>query len=244
MKLKVIGSSSSGNGYVFETEGEVLIIETGCKFSDVKKAIGFKVGKIVGALVTHSHNDHSGRVGEYLKEGVKVCAAPETINETGIVHHNFIPVNERASFSVGLFKVLPFRVVHDVVCHGYLIDHPECGKFVFITDTHYSPARFRGLNQIVIEANYSSAIIEEKIWHGSIDKSYYDRVLRSHMSLETTIDFLNSNDLSSVNNIVLIHLSTGNSDAKLFKETIESLTGKTTHVADSGIEIGFNKSPF
>lgn len=244
MKLKVIGSSSSGNGYVFETEGEVLIIETGCKFSDVKKAIGFKVGKIVGALVTHSHNDHSGRVGEYLKEGVKVFAAPETINETGITHHNFIPVNERASFRIGLFKVLPFRVVHDVVCHGYLIEHPECGKFVFITDTHYSPSRFKGLNNIIIEANYSHEIIDKLLESGVLNKTYYDRVLRSHMSLETTIDFLNSNDLGDVNNIVLIHLSSGNSDAKLFKEMIENLTGKATHVADSGAEIDFNKSPF
>ena len=55
MKLKIIGSSSSGNSYVLENDNEILIIEAGIKFSDVQKAIDFRVDKIRGVLISHEH---------------------------------------------------------------------------------------------------------------------------------------------------------------------------------------------
>jgi hypothetical protein len=64
------------------------------------------------------------------------------------------------------------------------------------------------------------------------------------MSLDTCIGFLRKNDLSKVNNIVLIHLSDGNSDEKLFKSEVENATGKTVTVADNGTVIQFKKTPF
>ena len=58
MKLKVLGSSSSGNCYILESDTEALIIEAGLPFMEVKKALNFNVRKIVGVVVSHSHGDH------------------------------------------------------------------------------------------------------------------------------------------------------------------------------------------
>jgi ribonuclease BN (tRNA processing enzyme) len=70
-------------------------------------------------------------------------------------------------------------------------------------------------------------------------------VIESHMSLSTCKDLLKANDLSQVNNIVLIHLSDGNSDAKRFEAEVQEVTGKTVHVANAGLVIeNFNKQPF
>jgi DNA/RNA-binding domain of Phe-tRNA-synthetase-like protein len=56
---------------------------------------------------------------------------------------------------------------------------------------------------------------------------------------------LKANNLSQVNNIVLIHLSDGNSDAEDFQKQVTELTGKTVYVADAGMIIdNFNKKPF
>lgn len=242
MKLTIIGSGSAGNSYLLHNQTEALIIEAGMRYAEVKKAIDFDVSKIVGLLVSHCHADHSGYLKQYAHEGVKIFTSRETALYFGV--HNLIEIESGKAFNVGKFRVLPFDVVHDVKTHGFLIDHPETGKFCFITDTHYSPFKFKGLDNIIIEANYSERIIGDRLMSGRINKSLYDRVINSHMSLETTIGFLKSNDLTKVRNIVLIHLSDGNSDERLFKSTIESVTGIPTHIATKGMTIEFNKNPF
>jgi hypothetical protein len=55
---------------------------------------------------------------------------------------------------------------------------------------------------------------------------------------------LRANDLTGVNNIVLIHLSDSNSDAPRFQKEVRELTGKTVWVAEAGLEINFDKEPF
>ena len=55
MKLKILGTGSSGNCYVFETKTEVLVIEAGVNFKEVKKHLDFNLSKIKGLLVSHQH---------------------------------------------------------------------------------------------------------------------------------------------------------------------------------------------
>ncbi|MNL90041.1 hypothetical protein D3C87_2207830 [compost metagenome] len=65
------------------------------------------------------------------------------------------------------------------------------------------------------------------------------------MSVETCLETLQANDLRAVNNIVLIHLSDRNSDAKVFKQRIEDATLKTVTIATAGLTIdNFNITPF
>jgi ribonuclease BN (tRNA processing enzyme) len=139
---------------------------------------------------------------------------------------------------------MPFQLEHDVSCYGYLIRHDECGQVVFITDTLYSHYRFKGLNQIIVEANYSEAILEDHAQSGTVIPKVRDRVIGSHMSLETCRDFLRSNDLSRVRNIILIHLSSTNSNASQFRDDIQQLTGRSVHVAKAGLRVNLNLNPF
>jgi hypothetical protein len=65
------------------------------------------------------------------------------------------------------------------------------------------------------------------------------------MSLATCKKTLLANDLSKVRNIVLIHLSDSNSDARRFKKEIEDITGKVVHIADTDYTIeNFSKTAF
>ena len=232
MELRVIGSSSNGNSYVITNGSETLIIEAGMRFHEVKKAINFNVGSINALLVSHSHSDHAAYVGEYCREGVEVIAPPGVA--TSIIFSNLLDAKAGKSLQAGRFNILPFNVVHDVPCFGYLINHPETGKIVFITDTHYSPVRFKDVNHYIIEANYSNEILDYRLHHCKISYAYYERVLRSHMSLETAIKLLKANDLTHTRTITLIHLSDGNSDERLFQNTVAKETGVPTYVADSG----------
>lgn len=247
MKLKVINSNSKGNAYILENDKEALLIECGVNFKKIKKALNFDVSKVVGCLVTHEHLDHCKSVIDVMKSGIGVYASPGTFSKidfSGYIHriNHLIP---KITVKIGNFTILPFDVKHDAKEPlGFLINHPETSNVLFLTDTYYSPYTFKNLNNIIIEANYSDEILEKKANSGSLHGLIRNRVLTSHLSIETCKKLLLANDLSKVNNIVLIHLSDGNSDEKDFIKQIKSATNKNVSVANAGMEIEFNKTPF
>lgn len=241
MKLKVFGSSSAGNGYLLFNETESLLIECGIKFMEVKKFLDFDISGIQGCLVSHSHGDHAKNVSEITKAGINVYTQKETAETFGFESHRINTIQPAVNFAVGNFVVMPFDVKHDVPCLGFLIHHAECGTTLFLTDTYYSEYKFSGLNNIIIEANYSNEIIDERLYQKQFLR---DRIYQSHMSLETCCELLQANDLSQVNNIVLIHLSDGNSNEEQFVDRVEKLTGKPVFAATKELEINFNKTPF
>lgn len=246
MKLKIIGSSSAGNCYLLESSsGEVLMIECGVRFDEIKKALDFNLKKVVGCLVSHSHGDHCKSIGEVLTAGIKVHASPEEHEVMRTIdHYNSRSVIEHCPFAIGQFRIIAFAILHDTPNPlGFMINHEESGTILFLTDSIYSPFKFKGLNQVIIEANYCEDIIDRKVKEGG-NKFVRDRVIQSHLSIQTCKQLLSANNLSKVNNICLIHLSDNNSDAARFQKEVKELTGKNVVVADKGMEIDFNLTPF
>jgi phosphoribosyl 1,2-cyclic phosphodiesterase len=246
MILKVLGSSSAGNCYILENDSEALILEAGIRFSEVKHALNYNIKKIVCCLITHEHKDHAGHINEFLNDAVTVWASEGTIKNITLKGFRLPLFLEAGTlFKAGGFRIIPFETKHDAAePMGFFINHPETGNVLFATDTYYLPCTFSNLNNILIEANYRMDILEENTRNGRISAAQRNRTLQSHMSYETCLKTLLANDLSKVNNIVLIHLSNDNSNAINFQEGIRKATGKTTHVADNGIVINFNKTPF
>lgn len=246
MQLHIINSNSQGNGYIMEAQsGEALLIECGLRFAQIKEALKFKIDRVAGCLITHSHGDHCKGVYDVLKAGIKVYATAGEHKAMATGSHHNARISDTVPFTVGSFEVMAFKVVHDTPDPvGYLIRHEECGTVLFLTDTVYSPYRFAGLNNIIVEANYCQKILDRRLEQGESPEFLRDRVIQSHMSIAHCKDLLLANDLSQVNNIVLIHLSDGNSDAARFKKEVQQITGKTVWVAEPGISIPFNKTPF
>jgi len=244
MELKVIGSSSAGNAYLLQNSKEALLIECGVRFDLIKRALGFNIAKVVGCLITHSHLDHCKSVGHAQTAGIDVYSSMETHEEMGtMTSHRTKFLHDQVEQRIGNFKVLPFKVEHDTGCpFGFIINHEECGNVLFLTDSFYSKYTFNNLHQVIIEANYSEEILNEKLL--SEKKFLRDRVLQSHMSIRTCKDTLRANDLRNVNNVVLIHLSDSNSNAAEFKREVEEMTGKTVSIAEPGLTIDFNIHPF
>ncbi len=243
MQLKIIGTGSKGNAYLLENEEEALLIECGVPFKEINKAIDFNFKKLQGCILTHEHNDHAMSANDLLSSGVYVWATEKTHEALGTVMHHRACVLQRFNTDIiGNFKVMPFDVKHDAAdpC-GFLIYHPDTGTILFITDASYCKYRFGNLNNIIVEANYDTAIAKKKL---SEMEFLRNRILQSHMSLDTCVDLLKANDLSKVNNIVLIHLSDSNSDEQAFNKRVSDETGKNVTVASNGMEINFNKTPF
>jgi phosphoribosyl 1,2-cyclic phosphodiesterase len=219
MNFQTISTGSKGNCYILTCNGRKLIIEAGVNIKRIKEAIDFDWANVDGCIITHEHNDHAQSAAMIP---VEVSASAGTLNAIGIVGN---PMKAMVTYKVGSFTVMPFDVMHDAVePFGFIIYHPEIGKVLFITDTYYVKYRFPDINHIIIEANYCEDIIAQK------DGFIRDRVIRSHMSIQTCIGFLKANDLRTVESITLIHLSDGNSNEIEFKRKIEEATGKVVMV--------------
>ncbi|WP_313152096.1 MBL fold metallo-hydrolase [Lacrimispora sp.] len=219
MKLTCLGSGSAGNCYLLHNETECIVIEAGVPFKEVKKALGFNIRKIIGVVVSHEHGDHAKYLQEYIKVGIPVMA-PSMRHVTGVLSAISKP-----------FAVRTFPLVHDVPCTGFLIEHSEIGRLLFATDTEYVRYRFKNLNHIMIECNYSQDLLS---------KSYHDglqeRIKLTHMELGTCKDFIRENKNKELKTICLMHLSDRTSDEGIFHKEIKELVTCPVYVADKGLE--------
>lgn len=245
MELKIISTGSVGNCYILDSGKEQLLIECGVHIDKIKKALNFNYSNVVGCIVTHEHKDHAKSINEVCKLGINVFATKGTFNEDYSYSHRKEILKAHKQIQISNFIILPFDVKHDAAEPvGFIIYHPDCGKTLFLTDTYYCEYKFSGLNNIIIEANYSLDILQQKFGADVKMEFLRNRILRSHLSIENCINLLKANDLSNVNNIVLIHLSDSNSNELEFKAKVSEATVKNITVASNNTQIKFNKTPF
>lgn len=231
IEITALASSSKGNCYRITDGNTLLLLECGINYREIQKGFGFRMSEVAGCLITHEHGDHCKSIKDVLKAGIDVFTSQGTAEALGINHHRIRPVRAMEQFQLGTWTILPFDVQHDVSEPlGFLLVNQIGEKLLFATDTYYIKYRFQGLTHIMVECNYSMGLLNENIATGRVPKVMKDRLIKSHFSLENVKDFFNANDLNKVQEIWLLHLSDTNSDAKLFKEEIQKVTGKMVYV--------------
>lgn len=242
MTFNCYASGSKGNFYTLTaSNGQRLFLECGIKHGEWVKALNWDLNGIVGCLVSHCHNDHALSIKEVLGSVIKVYSGKETLEARGVDKCALSRVIEPfKTYKIGDFKVYPIPAVHDVPCLAFVISHPEMGKTLFATDTMMLEYKIKDLSHILIECNYSDEALTWAIENGNTHPAMRQRLLETHMELETTLGVLKSNDLSKVNEIVLLHLSGKNSDPKEFVRRVEQTTSKPTYIAKKGLELEFN----
>jgi len=231
MIIKTIATGSKGNCYLIDDGQTQLLIELGISFKKIREALNFQVSKVSAALISHSHQDHCKGVSKALDASMNIYMSKATRDEIGVEHNRIKTFKTKEQFRVGSFTILPFPIKHDVENHGFLIQSNNGKRLLFATDTYYVRFIFKDLNYIMIEANYSEAILNENIKFGHIHELLGSRIKSSHFSLENLLVFLKANDLTKVQEIHLLHLSDKNSDAALFKKTVQEQTGKLVFIA-------------
>lgn len=231
LQIKTLATGSTGNCYLIDDGSTRLLIELGIRFKDIQKALNFETSKVGAALISHSHQDHCKGVQGALNASMNIYASKATATEIGIAHNRLYLYENKVSFRIGSFTILPFDIKHDVENHGFLIVSDNGSRLLFATDTYYVRYKFNGITHLMIEANYSEAILSEQEEQGKIHPALARRIRASHFSLENVLEFLKANDLSQVQEIHLLHLSSGNSDEEMFKKAVQEATGKLVFVA-------------
>lgn len=233
MEIQVLASGSKGNCYRVTDGSTPLLLECGIRFKEIQQKLDFELSGVDGVLVSHEHKDHSKALQDAIKAGIDCYMSQGTAEALGVSGHRVKVIKTLQQYKVGTWTILPFDTVHDASEPlGFLLASGD-KKLLFATDTAYLKYRFRGLTHIMIEANYQSDILRENVASGLVPVEVRERIRRSHFEFGHLKDFFRANDLSRVEEIYLLHLSDGNSDAERFKREIQGLTGKPVYVADA-----------
>lgn len=161
--------------------------------------------------------DHARYVKDYENMGIKVIKPYK---------------QDMRQVRLGNFTIKFFDLIHDMPCYGAWIYEPSMGIMIFITDTEYCKYRFKNVNHILCEANYSTNLITD-----GHEENVRNRVYQTHMSIDTTCDFLKANKSNSLRNVVLCHLSGDCGDPESFKAKAQRVVDSSVYVARKGLEV-------
>lgn len=245
MKLTVLGSSSAGNCYLLEAADSAIALEAGVDIRFVKRALGYDIGKLKACFITHRHGDHAAYLKNFVSCGLLAFALEDVFQYSQVKNRVFCKaITPQHGYIVGDWRVIAVRVVHDVPCVAYIVEHPEMGRLAFVTDTMLLEWRIPRVNHFLLECNYSDDILQRNIDSGAVIPSMRERLLGSHMELETAKSLLQTCDKSELQDVVLVHLSDSNSDAARFKREVEAVVGVPTYIADTGLELDLSLTPY
>ena len=234
MKIKSLASSSAGNCYLLQSGEDMLLIEAGISIKKIRQGTDFNLSAVSGCLVSHAHQDHCKALNDLIKAGVDCFMTSGTYGKaisSDWVSHRVHILDMLEQKNIGAFTVMAFPTVHD--CEGscgFLIVHGK-DKILFATDTAFIEYRFKGLTHIMIESNYQESILEKRVDSGAISIPQKNRLLFSHFSLENVLSFLGDLDRSKLRECHLIHLSSGNSDAKYMRRKVAGFLGIPVYIA-------------
>ena len=129
MNVTAIASSSKGNAYVVEQDGEALLIDCGVSCKMLKAAVD--LSRIGGILITHNHVDHVSGLKRLLNRinvpvYANVMTAEAVSYQEKIDENAFVCFENGQAFEIGPFAVSPFSVPHDAADPvGYLVRGDE-----------------------------------------------------------------------------------------------------------------------
>lgn len=211
----------------------MLLLDCGVSFKRVEKKLNFSTHLLSGVLITHEHMDHAKYIKDFIKNGIDIYINKETKDALKLDDHFRIKIiDELVPFKVGNFNIIAFEGIHDAVRPLNFVLSINDYKTLYATDTQYISYKIDGLTHIMIECNYSNEIIDDKLEQKEIEYFRVARILKTHMSIETAIKYIEAVDKSQLKEIVMVHLSKGNASKDKFKKMMQSKFGIKTTVAE------------
>ena len=223
MDIRIHYSGSAGNLY----RADDILLEAGVSIKLIKQALNFRLSDIRACLISHEHMDHAKGVKDLLKSGTDCFMSRGTAEKLQVLgHHRIHLLKDKVQEIIGNWKVMPFATAHDSAEPlGFLLAKGD-EKLLFVIDSNYVPHRINGLTHILIGVDFDAEILKEHVMNGTIHISLANRILKNHMSIQTAGEFFRLNDMSRVQEIYLLHLSSINSDPEQFRDVIETITGR------------------
>lgn len=249
VRLKVIRSGSQGNCYVLESCGESILLECGVKVGEISKALKYDYGNVAGCVVSHRHGDHiDGKTARALaQKGVPVYGREGIFDGmkydcNGLVEEKPL----RVRFDVGRWGVCLYPVPHGECPNAaMLLFAPSGERILFATDLSRLPYVFKGVNYMMIEANYSDDVRMERTMDNEVIRSQS----MYHMEIGETKKAISAHLSDVLRYVVLLHPSRYLINPMAAKSAIKMIlrnrgVSANVDVAERGLDVEMDMYPF
>lgn len=226
IEISSYASGSSGNLYSIYDGKTKLLIECGLPIMGIKKHLNFKLSEISACLLSHEHLDHAQSAQQIMDVGLDLYCSQATAAALNLSSHRLHIIQTLKQFKIGTWTVLPLDGIHNISVLGFLIMNKQGERLLFLIDTAYCKYRFKNLNYIMIGINYCKDILKKNIKDGRLNPALGRRIMQSHLSLSTALEFFKAQDLSQVQEIHILHCSEMNADKNRIKEAVQRQTAK------------------
>ena len=229
MILKTVSTGSTGNCYLLIAgSGETLILDCGIPIMEIKKALNWNIKNVVGVLCTHKHLDHSKSLKDFETMGIPICKPYETLLMNQFLSNSYFTVRTFDLTTIDGNWTHTNADGTPCPIYGFMIEHTEIGRMLYITDCEFVKWRFKNVNHILLGVNYDQELL-------SGDDAKKNHVVRGHMSIDTACEFVKANLSDRLQNVIICHLSSENADSDSFIEKMKKVAyGANVDVAVAG----------
>lgn len=223
MRFASLGSGSKGNGTLFETGDTTILVDCGFSLKQTEirlQRLGKTIDEIDAILVTHEHGDHLGGVRRLAKRaGCPVWMTSGTAAEAERRHGLFDSVRVIGgfeNFSIGAMEVTPFHVSHDAEEPIQFTFSNGRHRVGLLTDTGEVSSHIRmqldGCDALLLECNYDPDLLSTGPYPYSLKQRVMGKL--GHLSNQQAATLLDEIDTSSLQHLVVMHLSEQNNCAE------------------------------
>ncbi len=221
----MLASSSSGNCTFIGTERTRILVDAGLSrketFERLKEA-GETPDTLSAIVVTHEHSDHiSGLIS--IARKLKIPIYLSQLTAPTIAWGDFQPFVEHfqagSSFVIGDIEVDSFTIPHDAADPVGFTFRSQGVKIGVVTDLGYLPDsikyHLRGTDWLVLESNHDIEMLKVGPYPWSVKQRVMGR--KGHLSNEVACEFVRRELDSSVNTLLLGHLSENNNHPEIVR---------------------------
>jgi phosphoribosyl 1,2-cyclic phosphodiesterase len=169
VKIWSLASGSSGNCYLVQDRGTLVLLDVGISGRRVLfelARLGFEPSQLSALLVTHEHTDHWGSAQSLSKRlGIPLICTPGTYDagRNGSKPGEFSPIAPGGCLTVGTLSVDAFSIPHDARQPvGYLLRSRDA-SICAVTDigevTEEIVERSRSADLVILESNHDEAML-------------------------------------------------------------------------------------
>lgn len=225
MNVIPVSSSSKGNAYIVEQDGQALLIDCGVCCRTLRNA--YDLSRVSAVLITHSHTDHISGLSVLLKHyDIPVYANAMTAESVAALEHlddsHFTCFENGQDFEVGAFTIAPFSIPHDTSDPvGYLIR--AAGTTYFHGTDIGTPLDSIGLKLAeadiaTLESNHDPVMLKTSGRHPSLIQRIAGP--RGHLSNAQACDLVRRFASPRLKKLMLAHLSQDCNTPRFAEETM------------------------
>tara|TARA_S200000501_G_C20771114_1_gene720627 strand:- start:136 stop:906 length:771 start_codon:yes stop_codon:yes gene_type:complete len=232
MRFASLGSGSEGNSLIVssvdDNKNTTVMLDCGFGINETElrlKRLGVDPSHISAIVITHEHQDHVGCVNKFaLKYGLPVWTSYGTFTEICSdlnVNYNFCKDGKK--FNIGNLELNPFTIPHDANEPLQFTFSNRGKKLGVLTDigkkTLHVEEKLNFCNALIIEFNHDLEMLQKSIYPGWLKARIMGPY--GHLSNNLAAELLNSINLSSLNKLVVAHVSLKNNNELKIRDAIK-----------------------